>query len=427
MKILLHISRILVGSLFFISGLIKANDPLGFSYKLHDYFAADVLNLSIFDPWALEIAVIVTVVEIVLGMAILAGIKGRLVSWLLLLMIIFFTFLTFYSAYFDKVTDCGCFGDALKFTPWQSFTKDVVLLSLILIIFIGKKQISLNSPKLMGIYFALSAILIAAFGVGVISWTMTPLVWFTLGFALMVPISVYLKHQAKDWAALIGLSVLYFVMCFWSIQHLPGRDFRPYAEGLNIKEGMSIPEGQNAPEYGVVYTMKHAQTSEIKEVDSKTYISSGIWEDSNWEITETSDPILLKEGYEPPVHDFILSSDENGDLTDWILDADQQLLIVMYNLNETNESNIAKIKELIAGFKSKGIPVYALSASLSEEISAFEAKHQLGIEYISADGTMLKTTVRGNPGLMYLEKGTVIKKASHNDTWDFDAFSESYL
>ncbi|NDG53028.1 MAG: DoxX family protein, partial [Flavobacteriia bacterium] len=154
-RVLEFISRVLVGSLFIVSGLIKANDSIGFSYKLEEYFASDVLNIPFLEPWALQLAILICVVEIVLGVAVLVGSKINLVSWFLLLMIIFFTFLTFYSAYFDKVTDCGCFGDALKFTPWQSFTKDVILFFFIAIIFLRKGHIRENDKRDDMVYFSL--------------------------------------------------------------------------------------------------------------------------------------------------------------------------------------------------------------------------------------------------------------------------------
>ena len=132
MKILVGISRIFVGILFIISGLIKLNDPVGFGFKLQDYFAPEVLNLEFLVPYALAIAIFVVIYEVMLGVMIILGYAKRFTLWSLLLMIVFFTFLTFYSAYFNKVTDCGCFGDALKLTPWESFWKDVVLLVLIL-------------------------------------------------------------------------------------------------------------------------------------------------------------------------------------------------------------------------------------------------------------------------------------------------------
>src|SRR5688500_4600239 len=139
MKNLIWISRMLVGALFIVSGLIKANDAIGFSYKLVEYFI--VFQTPWMNDYVLFLAAFVSILEIILGVAVIFGTRMVTVSWLLLLMIVFFTFLTFYSAYYNKVTDCGCFGDALKLTPWQSFTKDLVLLFFVLIIFFDRKNI----------------------------------------------------------------------------------------------------------------------------------------------------------------------------------------------------------------------------------------------------------------------------------------------
>ena len=117
MKILVGFSRIFVAVLFIISGMIKLNDPVGFSFKLKDYFAPEVLNLEFLVPYALVIAIFVVIYEVLLGVMIFLGYAKKFTLWSLLLMIVFFTFLTFYSAYFNKVTDCGCFGDAIKLTP----------------------------------------------------------------------------------------------------------------------------------------------------------------------------------------------------------------------------------------------------------------------------------------------------------------------
>ena len=141
LKKLIGFVRVFVGVLFIISGFVKLNDPVGFSFKLQEYFAPDVLNIEFLSPFALGLAIILVIVELVLGVALIIGYYKRLTMWLLLLMIIFFTFLTFYSAYFNKVTDCGCFGDALPLTPWQSFTKDVILLIMIVFLFINIKHI----------------------------------------------------------------------------------------------------------------------------------------------------------------------------------------------------------------------------------------------------------------------------------------------
>lgn len=136
MKFIVWFSRIFVGVLFIISGLIKLNDPVGFSFKLEEYFSQGVLDLPFLMPLALAISIFVVILEVVLGVFLLLGFKPKFTVWSLLLMIVFFTFLTFYSAYFNKVTDCGCFGDAIKLTPWESFTKDVILLVFILILFL---------------------------------------------------------------------------------------------------------------------------------------------------------------------------------------------------------------------------------------------------------------------------------------------------
>ena len=123
MQFLTLISRLLVGLLFIVSGLIKANDALGFSYKLEEYFSSGVLNMEFLIPYSFLLAAGICVAEIVLGVMVLIGARPKFTSFSLLGMIVFFTFLTFYSAYFNKVTDCGCFGDAIKLTPWESFGK----------------------------------------------------------------------------------------------------------------------------------------------------------------------------------------------------------------------------------------------------------------------------------------------------------------
>lgn len=123
MRLLVGISRIIVGILFIISGWIKLNDPMGFSFKLEEYFEVGVLNLPFLVPYALAIAIAVVIFEVLLGIMLLVGYKPKFTVWSLLLMIVFFTFLTFYSAYFNKVTDCGCFGDAMKLTPWNPLPK----------------------------------------------------------------------------------------------------------------------------------------------------------------------------------------------------------------------------------------------------------------------------------------------------------------
>src|SRR5699024_4835047 len=142
MKLLVNSARIVVGLLFMFSGFVKMVDPIGFSYKLQEYFGPGVFNLEFLVPYTLIIAIILVIFELLLGVVLLLGYARKFTKWALLLLIIFFTFLTFYSAYFNKVTDCGCFGDAIPLTPWQSFGKDVVLLLLIMFIFAKSRLIT---------------------------------------------------------------------------------------------------------------------------------------------------------------------------------------------------------------------------------------------------------------------------------------------
>ncbi|MCH7403076.1 BT_3928 family protein [Belliella kenyensis] len=191
--LLLRLIRLLVGGLFIFSGLIKVNDPVGTAIKLEEYF--DVFSYDIagffemFKPWALEIGVVMVVAEVVLGVMLIVGFKLRFTVWALGLMILFFTFLTFYSAYFNKVTDCGCFGDAIKLTPWESFYKDIVLLVMILILFLSRKSLKDNRAN----------------------WAL-----WTASFSLVFSISVAIL----------------------AIRNLPFIDFRAYKEGVNIPQAM---------------------------------------------------------------------------------------------------------------------------------------------------------------------------------------------
>src|SRR5690554_4620167 len=234
-RIITEIVRILTGALFVFSGLIKANDPVGFGYKLQEYFL--VFKMEFFHDYATEIAVIICSIEILLGGLLLLGFWRKQVVWGLLLMILFFTFLTFYSAFFEVVTSCGCFGDAIPLTPWQSFIKDLVLLALIIFLFTQRKLIQ---PVVEDIY---TKNIITA-GITIIS---------------------------------IGIGV-------YTYNFLPILDFLPYKKGNNLPELMQIPQGATLDEYETRYTLKNEITNEIKEMSDKEYLKTEIWKDEDWII-----------------------------------------------------------------------------------------------------------------------------------------------
>ncbi len=175
MKKLVWVCRILVGLLFIFSGLIKINDPLGFSYKLGEYF--EVFHIGFLTNLALGLAILLCSAEIILGFALLIGARASSVAWGLLLLIIFFAFLTFYSAYFKVVQTCGCFGDAIPLTPWQSFSKDLVLLVMIVILFMYRKSISPLFARKTGDNLLIAAVVISL-GIGLYTYNFLPFIDF---------------------------------------------------------------------------------------------------------------------------------------------------------------------------------------------------------------------------------------------------------
>lgn len=363
MKYLVGISRILVGVLFIISGLIKLNDPVGFSFKLKDYFAPEVLDLGFLVPYALLIAIFVVIFEVLLGVALLLGYLKKFTLWSLLLMIVFFTFLTFYSAYFNKVTDCGCFGDAIKLTPWESFTKDIVLLVLILILFIGRKYIQ---P------------------------------FFTKGTRSILIFATFVAC----------LGIIYYVLL-----HLPIIDFRPYKIGANIKEGMTVPE--NAP--GPIYEYKWKFNINGEE---KTIITNGEYPQVEGELISTETE-MIQEGYTPPIHDFTMEGD-GDDYTEQFLNEENLVIVIAYSLGNTEKDGYIPIKEVTDKAIKNGYNVIGLSASSQEMTEALTEKYKLNFKFYFCDETTLKTIVRSNPGLLELDNGTIKQKLHWNDAHELE-------
>ena len=357
MKIVTTIARVLVGLLFIFSGFIKANDAVGFSYKLVEYF--EVFGTHFLVPVALPLAIFICVFEIILGFTLLMGARIKLTLWLLLLMIVFFTFLTFYSAYFQKVLSCGCFGDAIPLTPWESFTKDLILLVLIIVLFIGKQYIQ----PLFGLRFENVLLVIV-----VIASTAFPI---------------------------------------YTYNYLPVIDFRPYAIGKNIPEQtIGIPD-----EVKFYYLLKDKKTGETKEVDA--------WPE-NWDqiydyVSNRTE--ITKKGVEPKVKDFSIASLEGSDYTqDIIENPNYNFLLICYDLDKAEQDVFGKVNDFSALCKQDSLSFIALTASTKETIDRFKQEAKTNIDFYNCDGTVLKTMIRSNPGLMLLKGGTVI------DMWHYHSF-----
>jgi len=363
MKILTPIARIFVGILFIISGFIKLNDPLGFSYKLQEYFSTEVLNLPVLEPYALAISVFVVVFEVVLGVFLLIGYKPKFTIWSLVLMIVFFTFLTFYSAYFDKVKDCGCFGDALKLTPWESFTKDVVLLALILIIFFGKKLITPVFNSL---------------------WT----------------------NILASTSLILSLAFGYHVL-----MHLPSIDFRAYKIGDNLLDNMATPP--DAPKA----VQEFKWTFDVNG-EKKTIVTDGTYPnvDGTYLNVETK---VIKDGFQPAILDFSIES-ETEDFTQEFLAKERLLMIISYNLETAERDGLSQLKTISDLALNKGYTVIGLSASGQNVKNQIKSQYGLNFEFYLCDEKALKTVVRSNPGVLELQNGTVRQKVHWNDIDDLE-------
>lgn len=416
MKFLTIISRLLVGSLFIVSGLIKANDPIGFSYKLKDYFAPDVLNLEFLIPLVLPLAVLICIAEIVLGFATLFGNRIKIVSWLLLLMIIFFTFLTFYSAYFEKVTDCGCFGDALKLTPWQSFSKDLILLIFVSIIFKERKNIRINTLKQDVIYALVSIGLIAIFSYGVILWGF-PVFFSSVIFAIIYFGKNNAKFSSHSDKVVLGIPALLSILfSLHVLNHLPIRDFRPYAIGKSIPEQMIIPEGALIDEYKNIWYYKDKQdnTKQFSDKDKP-------WENKDLVFVDR-ESILITKGYEPPIHDFNISSIDGEDFTNYFLsDSNYVFIIIAYDISDKENQIVSKdVNDLAATCQEKKISFIGLTASGYDAIDTFRHEVQAMYNYYTTDEKTLQTIIRSNPGLLLLKNGIIKGKWHNNDIPDYD-------
>lgn len=439
MKYLVLVCRLIVGSLFIVSGLIKANDPIGFSIKLEEYFAEAALNLTFLEPASMFLGILACVAEIVLGFAVLFGGRMKLAVAALLWLTIFFGWLTAYTATCDPhgtytviengvevtkevhcVTDCGCFGDAMKgsigrsLTPWESFMKDLVLFILIIPIAVAtfrKPGIQWNTSADDKLILPLGLLLVAFF-----SWVFTwwgPL-WFTMvGFLGYLGIKRIMQAPKAEWVTALWATFISLFFIWWCVAHNPVRDYRPYAVGKSIAEQKK--EGK-APVNEIFLVYKNKQTGETKEYPSNNYP----WNDSVWVATwEFVEQRVneLEPGIDSQVKDFALADQNGTDLTDGILSETQPVLLVLVkSCKDAETQNMPAIVALAKAATDKGWYVYGVSASGWDDIEEFRHKHQAAFDFTQCDEVTLKTVNRANPGLMLLKEGTVKGQWHHNDT-----------
>lgn len=354
MNFSVQIARVFVAATFIFSGFVKLVDPIGSAYKFQDYFAPSVLNLEFLIPFALPFAIVLIIAEILLGVMLLIGFKPKFTVWSLCILTVIFLFLTWYSAYYNKVTDCGCFGDAITLTPWETFYKNIVLI--VVIAFLLLKVDKINS---------------------IFSEKIVKLVTFVCAF--------------------VFLFITYHVLV-----HLPLIDFRAYAIGKNIPEGMIYPEDAKKSVY------KDTWIYNVNGVNNEYTTEEKPWEIAGATFVDRKTK-LIEKGYEPPIHDFTMEK-EDVDFTELMMQKERLMLIVMYNLQKTDKEALKNMKGVISKAKEQGYDVYAFSSSSKEEYESLKTEFKLELELLFCDETTLKTIVRANPGIVTLNKGTITGK-----------------
>ncbi len=436
MRTLLLISRLIVGPLFIVSGLIKANDPLGFSYKLEEYFAESALNLPFLEPFSLALAIMACLAEIVLGFAVIFGGRMKLATSALMVLTIFFGWLTAYTATCDPsgtytvlvngqevtrgvtcVTDCGCFGDAMKgsvgrsLTPWESFAKDAILFVFILPLFITSMRapgITWNTTAQDLVLLPFSLALVAVW-----SWVFTwwgP-VWFTLaGFAGYLLIKRLMQGPKAEWASAGWAALITLLFTWWCIAHLPVRDYRPYAIGKSIAEQKTMGR---PPVQQIFMQYRHMPSGEVKEYDAN---GAYPWEDPDYEYVDRR-IVEMEAGIDSPVQDFVLTDSDGAEVTnDLLAESTPVLLVLTYDTRSTAVKNLGAITALADAAFAQGWYVYGVSANGFEQIEEFRHAHQLPFDFVQCDEKTIKTVARANPAVVLLREGTVMGKWHANDT-----------
>ena len=354
---ILLIARIIFGLVFLFSGFVKAVDPLGTAYKISDYLEA--FSLTPLDFLAFPSALILIATEFTIGFNILFNVHLKATTLIASIFMLIMTPVTLYLALANPISDCGCFGDAIVMTNWQTFYKNVVLCIILIIIAILKD----NTRPWLSNWGA---------------WIVT-----------LLPILIS-----------FGISIYCYNL-------LPILDFRPYKKGNNIIEGMSIPEDAPLDKYETTFFYEKDGVEKAFTLDNYPA------EDSTWTFVRQESK-LIEQGYVPPIHDFSIVT-EDGDITDIILeDAGYTLLVISHKVEKASTKNIKCIKSTIANAKKAGANVIWLTSSYTDEIDNFRTKYGINDTFGATDDITLKTIVRSNPGLVLIKDANIIEKWHHN-------------
>jgi len=353
------LSRLITGLVFLFSGFVKAVDPQGGAIKISEYL--EIVGLHDTDGIAMILSVILSAVEFILGFHLFLGIKVKRVALPTLLFMAGFTIITFYIALFEPVSDCGCFGDAVKLSNWETLYKNLILLPLSIIIYYKRKDYTCS-----------------------MSGARQHLLTF-IGLVFTVGISAY------------------------CIYYLPVLDFRPYHIGANIPESMSIPEGADEGEYETSFILEKDGVQ--KEFDVNNYP----YEDSTWVFVDSKTKVI-REGYQAPISALNFESTDGEDLTERIIQNDRPVFLMIAPKLETMSTQyIASFIDIKNTAIENDYLFYVATASLSDACYKFDLEYQASFDYALCDATTLQTIIRANPGLVLIHKGTIIAKYNHTD------------
>lgn len=352
--------RFIIAVIFILSGFVKAVDLVGFSFKMEEYFSPAVFNMPFLEKFALLFSIIVVVLELFLGFMLLLKLKLKFTLSALIALCIFFGFLTFYSAYYNVVTDCGCFGDAIKFTPWQSFIKDVVLLVGLLILFLLYRK-EFNRKNI--------------------------------------------SNKSKYWILGVLSLIMIYIMA-QGIMHEPLIDFRDYKIGTNLAEEKE-KINKNPSEYKTFYSLKNQKTGEVLKVNQDDYIKeTKYWEEgSPWKIEEgKNESKLIKEGYKSEIVKFKIEDPTGIELTEEIIKAPKAILVFSYHPKNVSQDLIQKIESKVNAQKD------AVVYGVSTDPNTFKT-----IKNTMMDGTAIKTIARSNPFVLIIQNGKIVDKQPGKD------------
>jgi len=352
----------ILGIVFVFSGFVKAVDPLGSAYKFADYFTA--FKLGFLDFIALPLGIFLSAFELVLGIVLILGYRRKIVNLILMWFMSFFTLLTFILAIFNPVSDCGCFGDALILTNWETFLKNVILMGFVLPLFFHRKKE--HEPD----------------------------------------------YIVREWIAVFALFIMASCFSFWNYRHIPLIDFRPYHVGTVIAEGMEIPEGAPQDQYETTLVYKNKETGNSESFQIDNYPKDTVL----WEFV-SSESKLIEKGFEATIHDFSIMDEWGTDLVaDILADKGYSLVLISHNLNKAdqealqNASGWSQLEILADDFS-----FYGVTSTPTSEIESLSTSLSLGYEFLSADQILLKTIVRSNPGFMLLKNGIILGKWGYRD------------